>query len=125
MTNASDLLANTVTGLNAGTVPNTPDGVLWHEFAVARAIASAADKRKREADKAVSKLVPKTVGTTCVYDSTHLTISAQTIETRGTLNEDALRVAMLKAGIAASVIEDVLNNGRNTGQQTKYTVVFR
>lgn len=125
MSNPADLLTAAVVRATAGTVPNTTDGVLWHEFAVARAIASAADKRKREADKAVSKLVPKTIGTACVYDSPHLTINAQTIETRGTLNEDALRVAMHKAGIASSVIEDVLNNGRNTGQQTKYTVVFR
>jgi hypothetical protein len=126
MSNPADTLTNTVAGLNAGTVPNTPDGVLWHEFAVARAIASAADKRKRAADKAVQSLVAKTIGTSTVYDSPHLTVTSKTVETRGTLNEDALRVAMHKAGIASNRIEDILADGRNTGStQTTYTVVFR
>lgn len=126
MSNPADQLTNTVAGLNAGTVPNTPDGVLWHEFAVARAIASAADKRKRAADKAIATLVSKTVGTLIAYDSPHLTINSKTVETRGTLNEDALRVAMHKAGVPSDKIEDILANGRNTGStQTTYTVVFR
>lgn len=125
MANPVDLLNAAVQHANAGDLPNTPDGVLWHEFAVARALASAADKRKRAADKAVQSFVPKMPGNTVVYDSPSLVINAKTVETRGTLNEDALRVAMHKAGLASDKIEAILTDGRNAGTQTTYTVVFR
>ena len=126
MTNPADTLAAIVANANAGTVPNTPDGVLWHEFAVARTIASAADKRKRAADKAIAAFVPKVPGQMTLYDSPHLLIASKTVETRGMLNEDALRVAMHKAGLRGEQIDQILANGRNTGStQTTYTVLFR
>jgi hypothetical protein len=126
MTNPADTLTALVANANAGTAPNTPDGVLWHEFAVARTLASAADKRKKAADKAIAAHVNKTLGQHVVYDGAHLTVACKTVETRGQLNEDGLRVAMHKAGLKHETIEQVLQEARGGGStMTTYTVLFK
>lgn len=124
--NINDRIETTIRDFAAQTVPNDPQALLWQEFAIARALASAAEKRKRAADAAVADFVPQAVGThDCIINPT-ITVQAKVVPMQGQLNADLLRVALLKRGLTQSDADEIIAASRpKDAKQTRYTIVLK
>lgn len=124
--NINDRIEAVITDFAPTTRINDPVALLWQEFAIARGLASAADKRKRAAESAVSDLVPAAIGTHDCVIHPNVTVQAKVVATQGMLNADLLRVALLKKGLTQTDADEIIAASRPRGaKQTRYTIVLK